>query len=274
MYLAIDIGGTKTLVAVFSSSGKLLESIRITTPQLYPDFIKQIQATYEKLSHKDEVKSCVVGAPGKINRKNGSVIAFGNIDWENVSLAADLKAILGVPCSIENDANLAGLSEASLIRHSYKKVLYITVSTGIGGIIILDGELKPNYVDMEIGMMVFENDGKIQEWEKFASGKAIYNEYGKKVSDIPEEDSSTWYKIARNLALGMTAVIANHTPDVIIIGGGVGAHFEKFSDRLHEQLMLYGSRLVSVPPMRKAIRAEEAVIYGCYELARAHQAKK
>lgn len=274
MYLAIDIGGTKTLVAVFSSSGKLLESVRIETPQEYPELIKQIKATHDKLNHKTSLKSCVIGAPGKINRRIGSVVAFGNLDWEDVAIGPDLKAALGIPCVVENDVKLAGLSEALLIRHSYKKVLYLTVSTGIGGSIILNGELKPEYADMEIGMMMFEYDGKIQEWEEFASGKAIYNEYGKKVSDIPEDDTSTWYKITRNLALGMTAIIANHTPDVIIIGGGVGAHFEKFADRLHEQLMLYGSKLVSVPPMRKAIRAEEAVIYGCYEFARANQAKK
>lgn len=274
MYLAIDIGGTKTLFTVFSSSGKLLESIRIETPQEYPDFVKQIKATYGKLDHTAGLKSCVIGAPGKINRRSGTVVAFGNLDWENIPLRTDLESALEIPCVIENDANLAGLSEALLIRHNYKKALYLTVSTGIGGSIILNGELRPEYADMEIGMMVFEHDGKIQEWEEFASGKAIYNEYGKKVSDIAEDDSSTWYKITRNLALGMTAIIANHTPDVIIIGGGVGAHFEKYADRLHEQLMLYSSKLVSVPPMRKAIRAEEAVIYGCYELARANQAKK
>lgn len=267
MYLAIDIGGTKTLMAVFSSTGKLLESIRFETPQDYGDFLNEMKSTFAKLEHKDTVKLCVAGAPGKIDRHDHqSVIAFGNLPWEHVAIASEITKITGVPARLENDTNLAGLSEAILIRHNYKKVLYISISTGIGGIVVVDGKIDPTYADMEFGHMVFEHEGKIQDWEHFASGKAIFNKYGKKASDI--DDDATWYKISRNIALGLTNVIANVTPEVVIVGGGVGTHFEKYADRLHEELMIYGSKLVSVPELRQALRAEEAVLYGCYELAR------
>lgn len=274
MYLAIDIGGTKTLLAVFSGTGKLLESLRFETPKDYPEFLSELKKTYKKLGHKQDLKACVAGAPGRIDRQKMSVVAFGNLNWENVAIGKAIEDMCGIPATLENDANLAGLSEAILIQHAYKKVLYVTISTGIGGIVIIDGVIEPEYADMEFGHMMFEHDEKLQHWQDFASGKAIFNKYGKRASDIPATDTGTWYAISRNIALGLTGVIANLTPEVIIIGGGVGTHFDKYADRLHEELMLYGTKLVSVPPLRQAIRSEEAVIYGCYELARQLEHKK
>jgi predicted NBD/HSP70 family sugar kinase len=265
MYLAIDIGGTKTLITTFNAKGRLLESIRFETPKEYSDFLIELGTSFSRLKDIAELKQCVVGAPGRIDRDNGVVIAYGNLAWENTPLAADIKKICKVPVVIENDANLAGLSEAVLIKHAYRKVLYITISTGIGGVMIVDGIIDRDYADTEFGHMVFEHNGKLMKWQEFASGKAIFNEYGKKASEI--EDPETWYKISRNIALGLTDVIVNLTPEVVIIGGGVGTHFDKYADALHEELLLFGSKLVSAPPLRKAIRAEEAVIYGCYELA-------
>lgn len=257
------------MMAVFSRHGKLLESIRFKTPNYYPDFIEELKDTFGKLKHTADLKICVVGAPGKIDRPgNQSVIAFGNLPWENVAIGEALKEISGVKTILENDANLAGLSEAILVGHAYKKVLYVTISTGIGGIIVIDGVIDAEYADMEFGHMIFEHEGSLQKWQDFASGKAIFNKYGKKASDIGASETGVWYEISRNIALGLTNVISTVTPDVVIIGGGVGTHFEKFADPLHEELMLFGSNLVSIPPLRQALRSEEAVIYGCYELAR------
>ncbi len=274
MYLAIDIGGTKTLLAVFTEHGKLVESIRFETPKDYQAFIKQLSKSFLKLKNHSELVRCVVGAPGLVNRKTNTVVAFGNLSWENIPLGRDIKAICHLSTTVENDANLAGLSEATLVKHGYRKVLYITISTGIGGVVIIDGAIDEDYADMEFGSMMFEHDGKLQKWEEFASGRAIVAKFGKRAGDIPAEDTATWYEISRNITLGLSGVIANLTPEVIIIGGGVGTNFDKFADRLHEELMIFGSKLTSVPPLRKAVRTEEAVIYGCYELAHQLEHKK
>jgi predicted NBD/HSP70 family sugar kinase len=289
MYLAIDIGGTKTLLAVFERSGRLLASERFETPKDYQDFItglekcyrtvlkvleqkKELQGkgppeneTQNKSNAKAGIKKGVAGIPGRIERKSGIAVAFGNLDWENVPLRKYIEKVCGVPVRIENDANLAGLSEAILVSHAYKRALYVTISTGIGGTLITDGVINKDYADTEFGHMLFEHEGRLQRWEEFASGKAIMKKYGKKAAEI--KDPAVWYAISRNIALGLTNVVVNSTPDVVIIGGGVGAHFEKFADRLQEEMMIYGTKMVSVPPLRKAFRAEEAVIYGCYELA-------
>ncbi|MDZ7785804.1 MAG: ROK family protein [Candidatus Saccharibacteria bacterium] len=70
------------------------------------------------------------------------------------------------------------------------------------------------------------------------------------------------------IAIGLIDVIATLTPEVIIFGGGVGAHFDKYQDRLMEELKIYENPLLTLPKIIQATRPEEAVVYGCYELAK------
>lgn len=266
MYLAIDIGGTKTLLATFDRSGKLLDKTRFETPVSYEYFVLSLAECFEKNKHPGKYELCVAGAPGKIDRTTGTGVAFGNLPWENVPLGTDIQNITGVKTIIENDANLAGLSEAILVSKQYPKALYVTISTGIGGILIIDGKIDPDLADTEFGHMMFEHQGKLQRWQEFASGKAIYQKFGLPAKDIT--DPSAWYVISRNIAIGLTNVVSTLNPDVVIIGGGVGTYFNKFEARLKEEMILLGSDVVNLPPLLAAQRAEDAVLYGCYELAK------
>lgn len=261
--LAIDVGGTKTLLASFSADGKVTEQIKFPTPPVYQDFINELLKTVASMTT-TEFEKCVIAMPGKMDRKSGVVHAFGNLQWHDVPIVDDLKLKLNVSVRIENDSKLAALSEANLLPQ-YRKVLYLTVSTGIGGGMIINGKIDPNNKDAEYGHMLLEHDGKLQRWEDFASGKAIVTKFGKRASEI--DDPGTWYVIARNIAIGLIDVIAATTPDAIVIGGGVGSHFAKFSEKLINELLIYEDDLLHVPPVFGAQRAEEAVIYGCFILA-------
>jgi len=264
MILAIDIGGTKTLLGLYELDGDLKASYKFETPQEYPDFVEMLRQEIPKFIGKNHINECVAAVPARIDRAKGLGIAFGNRPWENVPIGPDLTKIIGLPVNIENDANLAGLSEALLIP-KYKRVVYITVSTGIGIGIVQDGKLDPKSLDAEVGQMLFEHGGKLQTWESFASGKAIFNKFGKRASDIT--DPSEWYIVARNIAIGLINVIATTTPDAVVIGGGVGSHLQKFKVILESELELYKTGVVNLPPILQAQKPEEAVIYGCYALA-------
>ncbi len=261
--LAIDVGGTKTLLASFDDKGTVVEKVKFPTPQDYTEFIKELTTSVANLTTK-KFSKCVIAMPAKIDRKTGVAIAFGNLPWHDIPIVTDLERELAIPVIVENDAKLAGLSEAHLLPN-YRKVLYITVSTGIGGVVVINGKIDRNNQDAEYGHMLLEHDGQLMRWEEFASGKAIFAKFGKRASDIT--NPSDWYIIARNIALGLIGVIAATTPNAIVIGGGVGSHFAKFGDRLKEQLEIYEDDLLHVPPVFGAQRAEEAVIYGCYILA-------
>lgn len=265
MILAIDVGGTKTLVASFNLDGEPTEEIRFETPKDYADFVAELAKTIKQLKVK-RFSACTIAMPGKIDRQHGVAVAFGNLAWTNVPIRDDLRKELGdMPIYVENDAKLAGLYEAQLLPE-YKKVLYITVSTGIGGVLIYNRKIDKVTQDAEYGHMLLEHDGKLQRWEEFASGKALYNKYNMRAADIT--DPAIWYQVARNLAIGLIDVIAATIPDIVVIGGGVGSHFDKYGEKLISELKIYEDHLVPVPPIIGAEHAEEAVLYGCYTLAR------
>lgn len=268
MYLTVDVGGTKTLLACFDDSGNTTEQIKFPTPPDYDDFLTALEENVHKLKVQDYARAAAA-IPGRLDRDLGIAFAFGNLPWKNIPIQADIEKIFHCPTLIENDANLAGLSEAILVKDEFKKVLYVTVSTGIGTGIIINGIIDPNFVDTEGGQLLLEHNGRLLSWEDFASGRAIKAKYGKLVSEISDGDN-LWYVIARNIAVGLVNLMAIIIPDVIIIGGGVGAHLEKFQDRLVEELKIYANPLVPTPVLRQAQRSEEAVIYGCYELIKQH----
>ena len=267
MYLAIDIGGTKTLLGVFSADGKIQQTIRFETSKKYPDFLTALEDSVAKLTTKD-FSICAVGVPGILDRKRGIAIAFGNLDWRNKPIEADIEAIVKAPVLIENDAKLAGLSEAKLLTNDFEKVLYVTISTGIGVGLITNGVINADLSDAGGKTMLLEHDGKLQPWEDFASGKAIVKRFGKQASEIDDPDS--WKIITQNIAVGLLGLIALLQPDVVIIGGGVGTHFDKFGQELAQTLKKYETPMMPIPPLKKASRPEEAVLYGCFELARNH----
>lgn len=265
MFLAIDVGGTKTLIATFTQNGKISKSIKLKTPKDYSKFIGAVTAALARFDNIRFNYACVA-IPGVVDRKNGIGKVFGNLNWKNVSIKKDLKKIIKCPIIIENDAKLAGLSEARNVIHEYKKTLYLTISTGISDGIIVNGIIDPNFADSEAGHMMVQFNDEMHKWEDIASGRAIKQRYGKLAKDIT--DRKTWREICYRLAIGINALIATTPPDVIIIGGSVGTYFNRFKAPLLSELKKLSTPLTPVPPILKAKNPEEAVIYGCYEMSK------
>jgi predicted NBD/HSP70 family sugar kinase len=267
MYLGVDVGGSKTLLAAFSDDGKILHELKLKTNSDYPSFLSEVKQALESEFSSYTFMSGGVGAPAEFDMTTGIAKRFGNLSWKNVPLSKDLGAVTGLEIYYENDACLAGLSEALLIRDRYKRIVYITLSRGIGGKLIIDGMISRDVRGAEIGFMVLNHDGRLTEWEEFASGDALVKEFGKKASEI--DDPSIWDKYAYNVAAGVQPLLTIWQPDAVIFGGGVGAHFEKFQGQLEQHLQgKFNSQMVSIPPLLKAHRPEEAVIYGCYDYIR------
>jgi predicted NBD/HSP70 family sugar kinase len=266
MYLGIDIGGTKTLVAALDQNGVITASVKFATPEGYNDFLKELTHVLHEELPINEFRAGCVAAPGVIDREHGKFGLGGNLTWKHEPLQRDIEHIVHCPMLLENDANLAGLSEAMLLKDEHAKVLYITISTGIGTGFIVDQKIDPSMADSEGGQIMLQRGDQVVKWESFASGKAIYERYGQKASEI--NDPKIWKAVVADLAVGFVDLLAVTQPDVIVIGGGVGHYLEKFHDFLIDELKKYSSPLVPIPPILKAQRPEEAVVYGCYDLAR------
>lgn len=264
MYLGIDIGGTKTLVACLNNKGVIVERMRFPTPKTYLVFLKELANTVANLST-EKIVAAGVAIPGRVDRKRGIGVAFGNLPWRDVPIQQDIQRIVQAPTFIENDANLAGLSEAMLLKQ-HTCVLYVTISTGIGTGVITNQEIDPEFADSEGGQMLLEHQGKLQTWEDFAAGSAIVRRFGKLAAEI--NDKKTWNIISQDIAIGLYDLIVFIQPDAVVLGGGVLTHFDKFDDILQAQLRRLATPLTPIPPIYRAQRPDEAVIFGCYDFAK------
>lgn len=271
MFIAVDTGASKTLIALVTKSGKITARTKFPTPRNTNEYVTNVQNAITELIGTDTPDVIIVALPGVI--RHGIAVECPNLGWKNFNIRPPLAARFpSTPILIENDANLAGLGETHALRPMPRFTLYVTVSTGIGTGFTTDGEIDPSLRLSEGGSITVEYDGIPRRWETFAAGSAIYKAYGKYARDI--KSKHVWNDVADRISRGFLAIIPLTQPDVIIIGGSIGTYFDRYGEQLekilHEKLPSHIAR----PPIRQAKHPEEAVIYGCYYHARnylAHQ---
>lgn len=263
MLITVDTGGTKTLVAAFSRRGKLLREERFPTPKDTAEYLELTISTIHTVAADKDIDAIALALPGIIH--NATAVWCSNLGWQDFPVGAMLKKHFSCPIFIENDAKLAGLGETRTLPHLPATALYVTVSTGIGTAIIVDGKIHPALRISEAGHMMLEYDGRMREWESFASGRSIKDTYGKFARDI--HNRHVWNQIADKIARGLAVCIPLINPEVIIIGGSIGTYYERYQDALAKHLARYVNPHVAIPAIRQAVHPEEAVIYGCYYYA-------
>ncbi len=158
MLITIDTGGTKTLITSFNRKGEPSTEYRFPTPKNEDDYIGTLgEFLHEHYLLKGHViDAIVIGVPGVI-RDNKAVICK-NLGWRKFDIAGRLAHLVGekVPIWLENDANLAGLSETLRLDTQPRNCLYVTISTGIGTAITAEGRIDPNMALSEGGKMLIE----------------------------------------------------------------------------------------------------------------------
>lgn len=260
MLLAVDTGGTKTLVAGFDRLGAPGPEYRFATPKDPEDYIAHLTEVIHEHYDIKKIDAVVIAIPGVV--KNNVVVWCQNLPWQDFDIAAALKVLLKCPIWLENDANLAGLAETRALPYQPLQSLYVTISTGIGTGIIINGRISSALSSSEAGHMLVEYDGKVRTWESFASGMAIKRTYGKYARDI--HDIKVWKQIADKISRGFLALIPALQPDVIIIGGSIGTYYDRYASTLSRLLSEHLPDHIPLPEIRQAVHPEEAVIYGCY----------
>lgn len=251
MYLAVDIGATKTLIALFSKKGRVVRRMKFPTPHGSKTFVSTLSSTLVNFQ-KYKIDSVVVAVPGVV-QKNCSVV-FGNRNWGIFDIATPIKSLFTCPVYVENDANLATVYEGARLPG---RVVFLTFSTGIGGGIVQDGHLLTDVV-FEPGHHKYMYNGKTREWEDIAAASAIGKDYhvdaatdlrGKKIMQ----------DIAARVYLGLPDIANQFHPNIIILGGPMGKVFRLYSKYLPK---IHGVRYC------RPKRPNESVIYGCYIYAR------
>ena len=263
MVIAVDIGGTKTLIALFNDEGEILKNTKLVTLHHQDAFLEALVARIAEEYMRPNVHAISIAAAGTIDH-NGVGLRFGNLPWKNIDFKKAL-AQFNVPVFVGTDANVGALYEVHSLPQRPRLAVYVAIGTGIGTGIVVDGHPYGPLEQSEGGHMVLNWQGELRAWETFASGKAIMRDFNQMASDIT--DQAIWQQIAERVAAGILAIVPLLQPDVILVGGGVGAHFEKFSAHLAEHLAKNLTHMSIMPKIVKCQHPEEAVVYGCYYYA-------
>ena len=265
MVVAIDIGGTKTLIVTFDKAGHALTEERFATDHNPQTFLNELEKRLSAL-RPETFETLAIAAPGLVDSKQGIVLYAPNLGWRDLPLKAELEKRYHCPIYVENDAKIAGLGATHALDTLPQLSLYVTIGTGIGTGIITNGKIDPALSRAEGGHMVFETEKDLlQTWEQFASGRAITQQFGRLAGDITNTED--WEKIAKNLCVGFRVLIPALQPDVVIVGGGVGTHFTQFANYLTTLLRQQIPAFIPIPSFVQAIDPEKAVIHGCYYYA-------
>jgi len=277
---AVDIGGTKIAVGVVDPRGKVLSRMEAPTdPNRYSDSIELIAHMLRKAAQRagSPIKGVGIGSTGPVDPMNGE---FGDVDflpgWRGKSPVKDLAQIFGVRVALENDGDAAALAEAGWgAGKNRKRLIYVTVGTGIGGGIVLDGHLYRGVdgAHPEIGHHVVDPAGPKCTcgfrgcWESLAAGPAMvawvenhapanYRHRAgisaKRICELAQQGDSVAAQAVEHeafyLGLGLANLINLFTPDAIVLSGSVMKSAQLFLDRIHN-LIRAGCRFV---PAEKA----------------------
>ncbi|MCU0705407.1 MAG: ROK family protein [Fimbriiglobus sp.] len=294
MYLAIEIGGTKLQLGLGAGDGTIAalwrgsvdraaggDGIRRQIVVAVPELLAQAGVGREQL------KGVGVGFGGPTDDASQSVIKSHHIDgWDGFPLATWLTELLGLPTVICNDADIAGLAEALFgAGKGLSPVFYITVGTGVGGGLIIDGEIYRGVGRgaAEIGHVrpafPLDDPRRGDILEAFASGMGMEKHVqdrltGKQIGDGAVRGDPECVRLidAATQALGenICTVIKLLCPRRVIIGGGVSLigeelFFEPIRRYVAERGMQALAGLTDIVP---AALGEEVVIHGALALAR------
>lgn len=262
MKIGIDLGGSHIAVGVIDENSSIVEKVE---KRLMDKDKKNIEKAIEdyiivnvkELSKKYKITEIGIAVPGTV--KNGVVIKSVNLGVENYNLVDNLKRKIELPIKIRNDAKCAAIAESKIgALKNYKRSLFLTLGTGIGGAVIINGELLDtgDLPGCEFGHMIVQqkdgiecNCGKKGCFEKYASMKEFKDNLrmvlkldktasGQEILEIikKEPDDILINRIIENfieyLSIGISNLINIFEPEAI----GIGGSFVYFSDILLEIL--------------------------------------
>lgn len=284
---AIDLGGTHVRVALVDADGVVRRRSRTATPS-HDDTPAQLIDMVHRLAEADgsEGPGCqevVIGIPGIIDHEAEALVRAPNInqDWVPLLNAEWFESRLEMPVALANDADLAAVGEAffGAGRH-YRDVVYVTISTGVGAGAVFGGSLvRGRRSGAEIGHTIIDVDaarrGQPCTVEELGAGPAIAKaaadaglvERDSALADLVRNGHPTasqlWHRAVDAVACGITNVAWLLAPDVVVIGGGVGANnADLILPRIAEWLERHGPAVAEPIAVATAELGDDAALAG------------
>ncbi len=304
-----DVGGTMLKLALFTEEGTLLRKWSVKTPGreeidtlfslIGGEFLKKAEAFKEEYG---PLRAAGINLPGPV-KADGHLANCVNLGMDGCYPAIELEKILGVPCAAANDANGAALGEAYFgAARGYENVVMLTLGTGIGSGVIVDGKLIAGNRGMggEIGHLVVRPDetvpcncGNRGCLEQYASANGCVRvakklllektETESRLRDIPDFNCKDVFDVAEEgdpiasetleifgdtLGLALAHVFHVIDPDIFVIGGGVSYSGQIVIDLVEKYFRKYCHIIDEMPEFKLAALGNDAGVYGAMTLAR------
>ena len=310
--IGVDVGGTKVAAGLVDEAGTIVARTRRRTPSASPGDVEDvIAACVAELCEGADcpVTAVGIGAAGFISGDRSTVLVAPNLSWRDEPLRAAVSARIDMPVVVENDANAAAWGEYRFgAGQGEQHLCVVTVGTGIGGGIVLDGELYrgSHGIGAEFGHMRVSDSGRRCGcgqhgcWEQYCSGRALLHEareiadvqrgYGKRLLELGggrpegiealevtqaarEGDSAAldcFEEIGTWLGQGLADLAAVLDPGSFVIGGGVSDAGELLLGPARRVFAarLTGSGARPHPEIRLAELGNDAGLVGAADLAR------
>ena len=262
--LGIDLGGTAIKLGLFLQDGTCLKTISVPTPQPAnpKPVVNAIASAVNQLNSDLTCRAIGLGVPGPTdNTRRFAKKSINLPGWDDVPVADWLEAKTGLATILENDANCAAIGEAWLgAGREFKDFILLTLGTGVGGGIFLNGELFTGRYGAagELGLITLNPDGfpcrsgNRGSLEQYASIGSILRRTGKSPAEMgrlaragDRQALEFWESYGKSLGAGLASLIYVLTPEAIIIGGGISASSQFFIPSTLaeiEQRVVYPSR--------------------------------
>ena len=299
-FIGIEIGGTKLQLVLGDESAKILERRKFAVDrQAGADGIRrQIETTFPELTSGKNISAVGFGFGGPVDWETGKIARSHQIEgWSEFQLIDWLRKFIAAPIFVDNDQNVAALGEATHgAGVGFDPVFYITLGSGIGGGLILNGEIyhgaKPG--EAEIGHVRLDRDGttlesrcsgwaidaKIRELKTKEPNSLLAKLVGSVTAGeakflLPalQHGDATARKIlqelAENLAFALSHAVHLFHPQIIIIGGGLSAIGEPLRAAVESSLRKFIMEVfLPGPKIVLSALGEDVVLVGALELAR------
>lgn len=274
-YFGIDIGGTFIKGAIVDGEGNIIVSTKVPTERhlggeaVFENLITLCNTLLDMAKmKKDAITAIGIGVPGMVDGESGVVVSVSKLGWKNFDICKRIDEVLGLPAKISNDANAAALGELKFgFKDKYKNMVLLTLGTGVGGGIIIDGKLYEGNkgAGAEIGHSVIKfggercNCGRTGCLEAYCSASAIIRDTKRAMEAHPDSkmweigsldkvDGKTAFDYADKdvyakevvdgfityLAIGVTNMANIFRPEAVILGGGVCAQGKSLTDPIQE----------------------------------------
>jgi glucokinase len=280
MYIGIDLGGTNIAGGLVTESGEIIKKMSVPTGRergsdaVIEDIYRIIEALLEENQAGQSVKGIGIGIPGIADPHTGEVIVCVNLNWYNVPLRAKLSARTNLPIFIDNDATVAGVAEFQVAQKGqYKDAVMLTLGTGVGGGILLDGKAVSGFhgIGSELGHMIIGealytcNCGRNGCLETFASSTAIIHYAKHLLETMPDASlmrdavhgdltkitgeiifdaaksgdvlaNQVVDRLVKYLSIGIMNIISTIDPEIVLLGGGISMAGDFLLDKVNSEL--------------------------------------